>query len=725
VTGTNKEISGEMDIEERLSKLITELKGRVLDLEVETEKSQWHFITSIALKLHIQKIEPIRMGCFMPFKPTRKSINISRRASKYTINVRNKKNDYCVLYCIVQHLYKEELENLGVDKTNPKHLNKYIKRINRKKVEFPARPQDLNRLEQNNPKLNLCLNVWSYENDTSILIPYYLSKNRTKGRNEINMLRLTNESTSHVVYISDIDAFLRPHFNARKHLHCDGCKIFKTSSPRRMKSHYRICVNPNFIEKRFPTDEQKYLEPPTEYKFCRPVLRGYFDFETLNSKKIEGCEECFEIAKGNANEKKIKLRCPHKCDCADSDSCSHFYQYEPHVMPAFCYSLIIVNSENKIIRNRFYEGEDAGEDLTNYLMQESDDLMSYVSRNLPMKMTPRDQFFFDKATNCEACKKKFGDPLECRIHKCLNCPECPTRFRIKVRDHNHENGEYRAALCQGCNLNRRNVNFIPLYAHNLQGFDSHLVIKNLKRAAGFKVLARNKEKMISMNLGSYRFIDSNSFLKSSLDQLVTNLGKKTGNEFPLLKTSELVQEDGIFSEERYQLLIRKGVMPYEYLTSMDTLQETSLPPKENFYSSLKMCHISDQDYEHAHNVWKTFNCQNMSDYIRVYTMTDTILLGDVWQNFVNVAVECFKVDPECGYISLPQYAMDAFKFKLYSEEQRKISVLTEENKQLHDDISSGIRGRNFLYANYNNVFFQVDLFSSIKRPHLTRTMQEN
>ena len=44
------------------------------------------------------------------------------------------------------------------------------------------------------------------------------------------------------------------------------------------------------------------------------------------------------------------------------------------------------------------------------------------------------------------------------------------------------------------------------------------------------------------------------------------------------------------------LLARKGVYPYDYVTSIDKLKETKLPPKEAFYSKLLNEEISDEDY---------------------------------------------------------------------------------------------------------------------------------
>ena len=57
--------------------------------------------------------------------------------------------------------------------------------------------------------------------------------------------------------------------------------------------------------------------------------------------------------------------------------------------------------------------------------------------------------------------------------------------------------------------------------------------------------------------------------------------------------------------EKFSLMIRKGVYPQEYMDSWRKFEETSLPPKDASYSRIKMKGISDQDYEHAQQVWNT------------------------------------------------------------------------------------------------------------------------
>ena len=111
-------------------------------------------------------------------------------------------------------------------------------------------------------------------------------------------------------------------------------------------------------------------------------------------------------------------------------------------------------------------------------------------------------------------------------------------------------------------------------------------------------------------------------------------------------------------KDNIELLTRKGVYPYDYVSSLEKLSETQLPTKEKFYSRLNDEDISEEDYQHAQNVWNTFGCQTMRDYHDLYLKSDVLLLADVFENFRKTCLKHYSLDPAHYYTS-PGLAWDA------------------------------------------------------------------
>ena len=240
------------------------------------------------------------------------------------------------------------------------------------------------------------------------------------------------------------------------------------------------------------------------------------------------------------------------------------------------------------------------------------------------------------------------------------------RMIEKVRDHCHFTGRYRGAAHNSCNLKYRKPNFTPVAFHNLSGYDAHLSIKNLGFNAGnIDCIPNNEERYISftknIEVGSYtnkkgetkpkyhkiRFIDSIKFMAVSLDSLVNNL--------PEIAFNNLKRH---YTGNKFNLVKRKGVYPYDYMDSLERFNETKLPPKESFYSRLTGEDISDEDYTHARKVWEEFNMEHLQDYHNLYNETDVLLLADVFENFRNICLENYELDP-AHYYTAPGLAWDA------------------------------------------------------------------
>ena len=96
---------------------------------------------------------------------------------------------------------------------------------------------------------------------------------------------------------------------------------------------------------------------------------------------------------------------------------------------------------------------------------------------------------------------------------------------------------------------------------------------------------------------------------------------------------------------KFALLLRKGVYPYEYMDSWERFNEESIPDIEYFYSDLNKEGITKEEYEHALKVWKEFSLKNLGEYHDLYIQSDTTLLADVFENFRDKCIEICGLDP--------------------------------------------------------------------------------
>ena len=88
------------------------------------------------------------------------------------------------------------------------------------------------------------------------------------------------------------------------------------------------------------------------------------------------------------------------------------------------------------------------------------------------------------------------------------------------------------------------------------------------------------------------------------------------------------------------------------MDNLEIFDETLLPNKEDFYSSLNMEGITDVDYRHAKWVFTIFNDKNIGDYHNLYVRSDIILLADVFENFRNKWIEICGLDLAHFYLRL-------------------------------------------------------------------------
>ena len=157
-------------------------------------------------------------------------------------------------------------------------------------------------------------------------------------------------------------------------------------------------------------------------------------------------------------------------------------------------------------------------------------------------------------------------------------------------------------------------------------------------------IRNNMEKYMAFMLGNHlTFIESFQFMRSSLEKLTNNLPDEA-----FRYTKEEFKND-------FQLMKQKGIYPYDYMDSFEKFNETELP-KKDFYSILNDENISDYQYNHAKEVWNTFNLKSMGEYHDFYLKSDILLLADVFKNFQKTCLKYYKVNPSY-YFSSPGFKL--------------------------------------------------------------------
>ena len=272
--------------------------------------------------------------------------------------------------------------------------------------------------------------------------------------------------------------------------------------------------------------------------------------------------------------------------CSSNSDGSYTYSYQKHEPSGFCLYINIykgldgINATFKPIIHTKQLGERSeGEgDIAATFVSKLEGLKhkiynDFYSRPKPLRLTKSEQEEFNKAELCHICKK--------------------TLNKDRVRDYCHFTGVYRGAAHNSCNLQCRKPMILPVIFHNLQGYDAHLFIKQLARLSGnLNCIPSTEEKYISFSkkikVDEYksrrngetvslsfeiRCIDSFKFLQTSLANLVGNL------QLDVFHNTKAIFDN-------VELLTRKGVYPYDYVSSIERLSETQLPPKSEFYSKL-------------------------------------------------------------------------------------------------------------------------------------------
>lgn len=624
-------------IEDNLTKAWQKIFSK-LDTFVK-EGSGWVLANVLKIVLKVAKFRIIKGGCSDSCLPK------ELKKSKAIVKCERKSKKMCFLHTIILSL------NLDKKKRNRSRIIKSdlkcLKHLPLKMLKFPTSLKDVLRFEK---FADFCINIYGFEN--ACLFPYYVSSYSEIRPKQVDILY----HQEHFYPIQNLALLLKQgqsKRNTRKSFVCRHClSVF--SKKTILDFHETLC----------PQEAQHYKMPATKefikfdsFRCMVPhVFVVYADFETsMGEKQFKDC-------KGKQISKVFHepLSFAALTVCRDN---SKFNQAPTVYTGGNCIKRFFLHLQEEYFRT-----------------QEILDSVHY-----PLVMSKEEQEIFQATTHCQMCDISF---------------ELIAR-RDKVRDHNHLNGDYRAALCHRCNLRYAvpSRKLVVIF-HGLSNYDSHFLIQELHNydSNKIKIIPRSSEKYLTFSLENIQFKDSYLFLSDSLSNLADNLRSKSELCFNFLQT--YVPDNSLRN-----MLYSKGFFPYSYVKGLATLEETKVPPPSAFYNDLSDTPIKDKDYEFVHKVWKSFHCKNLKDYLEVYLLTDVLLLTDVFENFRTNCLRDYKLDP-VHYLSGAHFTFNAFL--LFSDVSLELMMDINQYLLFRKMIRGGLSMVSKRYALAENKYIDPD-----------------
>ena len=341
------------------------------------------------------------------------------------------------------------------------------------------------------------------------------------------------------------------------------------------------------------------------------------------------------------------------------------------------YNLQLVSQYPKIIPNKninYAPSETAEKDFIETCLYYNNEIKwAYYHAEKNFKISKKEkEKLYESSDNCYLCNKH------------LEKDE-------KIIEHNHLSGDFRGISCSSCNrLESRDGKQFPIFFHNGSGYDFHFITEELlKHETEYKkvkVLPKDKENYISITYGDQYFKlvfkDSCRFLLSSIDKLSKTL---KDDQYKILKRE--LSNDTLFEDLQYHEYNErsfKGVFPYDYFDSFEKLKLEEFPDKKEFYSILNQKDVSNEEYEHGKKIFNKY-CKTFEDYLMLYQKLDVLILADVFENFRDICLKHYEIDPVYCY-SAPGLSWNAgLKYT-----NIKLDLLTDSDMKIM--FENGIRG---------------------------------
>lgn len=625
---------------------------------------------------------------------------------KACVNFKNT-DDKCFQYCLEWQFLEMSLNPI-VDKPNPQRCDWFDPEncgYDWKDVNMPATFDDIDIFEENNADKEICVRVMVPREDVnfSLSIVRDCSELIKKYVNPVvvMLLLIADESSDnyHYVYIKGTDGLLKI---VRRHLPktkgkmymCQRCmRSFHTEM---LMSHHRSfqCADDDYRLPELPWAERSWKYFSDMRQFNQSPIIIIYDFESVNARidheegetKTQASKMSTQIPVSFG----ITALCPEK---PEFTILPHLVTVDEPLLEGETFAVnrtTIMEQFHKWLVDRADYFDDVINQYFRFHFSGADSLSAEQKKE------------FEDSEECSIChldldngwmphwewtvinrdSKNSGwnfayqatletfDPSHRNYEKAREMRKenlAFNQYKIHAHDPKLETNNYVGAAHRICANAIGKYKPIPCLAHNSTRYDNHLVIQGFSPARYkiaslcrvnnmFKAIASESDRFKTFTLSQkYEFLDSYAYLSASLDTLVSNALKDGKDKLPFTRQvlaqylkenfSDPEGDDLIITEEIEDLLLKKGVYPYEWLDCPTKLKTTGPFSWEAFRSSLRM-NTESSDKELETKTWPLF-CDTwaklqdlmphrqmiMLDYHDLYLLRDVALLADIVMNY--------------------------------------------------------------------------------------------
>ena len=495
------------DLEEQVDVAMDTVNRRLSDFE--GQGSGWKLYGIDRVAIQCSRHSPITGSSYIP---TQKFIE-SRRA---IVNVKNK-DDLCFLYSVLAHIHKIDGDQMPNRVT---HYAPYLHELDYSGLTFPLNIRQIRQFEEKNP--NISVNVLYHDPETHTIMPLRVTKHRDR-LHHVNLFMLyddgvkkskkpdatpagearpeDSEPKHHYTVVRNLPALLRQDTNNTGTMYvCPYCLHVFHGYKRSYEAHLNDCKihKPQVIELPDPSDEKKNnVSFRNVFKSFPVQFCLYVDFEAF-------------LGESDGSRKNVQ---------------------QIHEVSGFCMLRVSTEPALNNCKPYLYSGGNVMEEFYRHLQQEQDEIDFYLRTNMPMEpLTPEKQQQHDDAVECQQCHKPFENTRamrKVRHHLHLTgkyamtvCNSCNLQLKPRVRrafrerhyfdddeDNESQGGNFGGNFDDdsygmhdevpepGCDDPRDFMDFdnggpveitkghffIPVIAHNMRGYDSHIILKYLTK----------------------------------------------------------------------------------------------------------------------------------------------------------------------------------------------------------------------------------------------------